>query len=77
MQQLLIKWFNPTNGRFYRIYLIQDLAGGLIVRFDYGGTRSNHRRIKDEQVFSLQEVDERIAAQQVTRARRGYEIDLS
>lgn len=75
--QLLIKWMNPVNGRFYRIYLIRDLVGGLVVRLDYGGTRSKHRRIKDEQVSSLQEVDERIAAQKVTRARRGYQVDLS
>ena len=77
MQQLLIKWINPKNGRFYQIYLIQDHAGGLIFRLAFGGTRTNHRRVEDEQVSSLEEVNQRIEAQKLRRAKRGYQIDLS
>lgn len=75
MQEMMIKFRNPRNGRYYHLCLYQDLLGDFIVSRYRGGLNRNY--VSHALVTDIHETMKEIICFIQTRMKRGYNLQKS
>jgi hypothetical protein len=72
MQEIVIKFRNPDNGRYYHLCLYQDLLGDFILSRYRGGLKRNHA--SHSLVTNIEETVKEIVSFIKVRMKHGYNL---